>query len=139
MATTVYNRGLDELRDFTTDTFRALLLDNIYTPDKDDDFVSDVSADELAGAGYARPTLGTKSRTIDDAQDRIEYAAADPDFGPIVAGETAQYMVVYRFVTNDADSILIACYDIGGVPTNGAAFVVQWDATDGFAYTDQGA
>lgn len=139
MATTVYNIGLDELRDFTTDTIRAMLLDNTYTPDKDHDFVADVVAAELAGAGYARETLTTKARTVSDANDRIEYTADDPDFGAVAVGETAQYMVVYKFVTNDADSILLSCFDLGGVPTNGASFVVQWDVTDGFTYTDQGA
>jgi len=138
MATIVYNRGLDELRDFTTDTFRALLLDNTYTPDKDDDFVSDLTG-ELVGAGYSRQTLATKTRTVDNAQDRITYDAANPDFGSIVIGETAQYMVVYRFVTNDADSLLVVSFDLGGIPTNGAPFVVQFDPTDGMLYTDQGA
>lgn len=138
MATTVYNRGLDELRDWTSDTIRGLLVTASYTPNKDHDFVSDVSSFELSGTGYARPTLSGKTRTLSDVTDRITYDADDPDFGPIIVGETARYMILYKFVTNDADSILLACYDLGAVATNGADFVVVFDA-DGALYTDQGA
>lgn len=133
MATTIYTRGRDELRDFGSDTFRALLVTASYTPNVDHDFVADVSANELAGSGYSRPTLASKSRTIDDTNNRIVYDAADPSFGTIVAGETARYMIVYRFVTDDSDSILVACYDIGSQATNGAPFVVTL-SSDGLLY-----
>lgn len=141
MATTVYNQGLDELRDFTTDTFQALLLNDAgYVVDKDHDYVADLTpgTNEIAGAGYSRQTLSTKTRTVDDANDRITYDCDDFDFGGIVVGETVTAMVVYRFVTNDADSILIAHYSLGTIATTGLPFPVLVNAS-GLLYTDQGA
>ena len=139
MANIVYNAGLDELRDFTTDTIRALLVTSSYTPNKDHDFVSTPAANELSGVGYSRPTLASKSRTVDDANDRITYDCVDPSFGTIAIGETARYMIVYKFVTNDADSILLACFDLGasGVATNGADFTVLVSSS-GLLYHTQG-
>lgn len=141
MPTTLYNRGLDELRNFTSDTFEALLINDAgYVPNPDHDYVADLTpgTNEIAGAGYSRQTLGTKTRTIDDGADRIVYDCADFDFGTIAAGENVTAMVVYRFVTNDADSILIAYYPLGTIATTGLSFPVIVNAS-GLLYTDQGA
>lgn len=141
MPTTVYNAGLDELRNFASVTFEALLLNDAgYVPDPDDVFVADLTpaANEIAGAGYSRQALAGKSRTVDNALDRITYDCGDFDFGNIAAGENVTGMVVYRFVTNDADSILIAHYPLGTIATTGLAFPVLVSAA-GLLYTDQGA
>lgn len=141
MATTVYNRGLDELRAFTTDTFEALLLNDAgYVPDKDHDYVADLTpgTNEISGAGYTRQTLGGKTRTIDDALNRITYDCSDLGFGSIAAGENVEAVVVYRLVTNDADSILIAYYPLGLIATTGLPFPVIISSA-GLIYTDQGA
>ncbi len=141
MPTTLYNRGLDELRNFTSDTFEALLINDAgYVPNPDHDYVADLTpgTNEIAGAGYSRQALGTKTRTIDDTNNRITYDCADLDFGSIVAGENVTGMVVYRLVTNDADSILIAHYPLGTVATTGLPFPVVISAS-GLLYVDQGA
>lgn len=141
MADGVYNRGLDELAAFTTNTYKMLLLKGSgYTFNKDHDFVADLTpaSNEVAGSGYSRQTLGSKTRTIDDTNDRITYDAADPAFGSIVAGETVSAMVLFRFVTNDADSILIGFYDLTDTPTDGNPFSVVL-GTAGLLYNDQGA
>jgi len=141
MATTVYNQGLDELRNFTSVSFKALLLKGAgYVVNRDHDFVAALTpaANEVAGAGYARQSLATKTRVIDDALDRITYDCVDLDFGSIAVGETVTGVVVFRFVTNDADSVLIGYYPIGSVPTNGNPFLVSIDPT-GLLYTVQGS
>lgn len=138
MADAVYNRGLDELAAFTTNTYKFLLLKGSgYTFNKDHDFVSDltVASNEVAGSGYARVTAASKTRTIDDSADRITYDCADPAFGSIVTGETVSAMVLFRFVTNDSDSILIGYYDLADTATNGTAFTVTLGA-NGVMYTD---
>lgn len=138
MADGAYNRGLDELAAFGTSTYKFLLLKGSgYTFNKDHDFVSDLTpgSNEVAGSGYARVTAASKTRTIDDSNDRITYDAADPAFGSIVAGETVSAMVLFRFVTNDADSILIAYYDLTDTATNGTAFTVTLGA-NGVLYVD---
>ena len=141
MADLLYNRGLDELAAFATNTYKVLLLKGSgYTPNKDHDFVSDltVASNEVAGSGYSRQTLASKTRTIDDTNDRITYDAADPAFGSIVAGETVSAMVMFRFVTNDSDSILIGYFDLTDTPTDGNPFTVVLGA-NGLVYIDQGA
>lgn len=139
MASVLYNAGMDETRDFQSDTFKALLVSSSYTPNKDHVYVSDVSANELVGAGYARVTLSSKTRTVNNTTDRIVYDIADLAFGSIDTGEYARYVIIFKFVTNDADSIVISCHDMGGsIPTNGTAFGVAVDAA-GLFYSTQGA
>lgn len=141
MADLLYNRGADELATFTTSTYKFLLLKGSgYTPDRDHDYVADLTpaSNEVTVGGYARVTASTKTRTIDDTLDRITYDCDDPAFGTLVAGETVSAMVLFRFVTNDADSILVAYYDLTDTATNGTAFTVQL-STAGVAYVDQGA
>lgn len=138
MADGVYNRGLDELTAFTTSTYKFLLLKGSgYTFNKDDDFVSTLTpaSNEVTVSGYARVTAASKTRTIDDTNDRITYDCADPAFGTMVAGETVSTMILFRFVTNDADSILIGYYDLTDTATNGTAFTVVLGA-NGVLYVD---
>ena len=106
-----YNRGLDEWRNWSTDTIRCLLLKGSgYTYNPDHDFVADVTpaSNEWTVAGYARDSLSTKTRTIDDTNNRILYTADTLDFGSCATGEVFDGAVLYKFVTNDADSILLA-------------------------------
>ena len=129
--TFVYTRGLDELRNWETDTFKCLLVTSGYTPDRDHDYVDDVvpASNEITGAGYTRQTVANAARTIDDANDRIVYDADDFDFGSIAIGETVAGVVLYREVTNDSDSILIAYYSLGSIATTGNPFPVAVPAT----------
>ena len=138
MADGAYNRGLDELATWTTNTFKFLLLKGSgYTFNKDHDYVSDLTpgSNEMTGTGYVRATAATKVRTINDSLDRITYDCDDPIFGSIAAGQTATAMVLFRFVTADSDSPLIAYYDIADTGTNGTPFSVVIPTT-GVAYVD---
>lgn len=139
MADGLYNRGLDEPGggQWASGTWKFMLTKAGYTFNKDHDFVSDLS-NEVTGSGYARVTAGSKTRTIDDTNDRITYDCADPAFGSIVTGETVTAMELFRFVTNDADSILFGYYDLPDTATNGSAFTPVLGA-NGVAYVDQGA
>ena len=140
MADLIYNRGLDELATWTSATYKFMLLKGSgYTPNKDHDFVTNLTpaSNEVAGAGYTRQTVGTPTRTIDDTNDRITYDCADPAFGSIASGETVSAMVLYRQVSSDTDHILIAYFDITDTPTSGSAFSIVVDA-QGLLYVDQG-
>lgn len=143
MADGIYNRGLDEPGggQWASGTWKFLLLKGAgYTFNKDHDFVSDLTpaSNETALSGYARVTAGSKTRTIDDTNDRITYDCADPAFGSIAAGDTITAMVLFRFVTNDADSILTGYFDLPDTATNGTAFTPVLGA-NGVLYADQGA
>lgn len=139
MADVLYTRGIPEWSELTTGTYRFLLLKGSgYTPNKDHDFVSDLvpASNEVTVSGYSRQTLASPTETFDDTNDRTVYDCADPSFGTLVAGETVSAMVLYRFVTNDADSILMAYYDLTDTPTAGTAFPVAINSS-GLVYFDQ--
>ena len=108
---------------------RLLLVDSGYTYDKDHDFVADVAANELSGTGYARKTLTGEATSQDDVNNRAEGDANDPTWTAINAG-TAAAAILFAFVTNDADSWLIAHIDTGGFPitTNGGDLTIQFNA-----------
>lgn len=115
-----YVRGLDEAGSgfASSGTFRVLLLQGAgYTYDDDHDFVADLTpgSNEVSAAGYSRQTLGSKTRTI--GASNILYGCASVDFGTIATGQSVTGIVLYRFVTNDADSILMGYGVIDGRDT----------------------
>ena len=135
MAVTMYTRGLDITDDFNgSSAYRALLVTASYTVNRDHDFVSDIT-NEITASGYARETLTSCTRTLDDTLNRITYDAADPDFGTITTGQAVVGMVVYKFVTNDADSILVGYYPLASTDTAALAPFVVTLGADGLFYT----
>lgn len=130
MAVRTYNKGkalLAQGFNFTANTVRAMLLKQGAAPfDETNDFVADIVADEIAATGYGRIDLATKAVTIVDA-DHLAKLTCDPiDFTAIggAANETIERLVIFKFVTNDADSILIADYDTVLVVTDGVNKVI---------------
>ena len=124
----VYNRGkfiiMDGSLDWVNDTIQALLVDSTYTYDPDHNFVADISG-ELTDASYSRQILGNKGVTEDDTNDAAVMTADRVDFGALT-NETPAGIVLFKFVTNDADSPLISFSDAGfGATANGAGFVVN--------------
>lgn len=95
--------------------------------------VSEVVADELSGAGYARVALANEGSTIDDPGNRTTLDADDPatysemDAGTIAGGW------VFRQVTNDADSVLWCYVDCDDLVTNGSDVDLSF-ASGAFAY-----
>ena len=125
----VFNRGkfiiADSSLSWTGDTIRALLVDSSYVFDPDDNFVADVSADEVSDASYARQTLAGKGVTEDDTGDQATLDADPIDFGALDV-VTPEGIILFKFVTNDADSPLIGFSDAGfGAVANGAGYVVS--------------
>lgn len=116
------------------------LSTSVHVPNKDDDFLDDVGADdfidgELSGTGYVsgfgnsgRKTLASKTIVADKANDRAEFDCADITWTAIDAGTAAQATVM-KEITNDAASKVIANID-GGFPivTNGGDFTIQVNA-----------
>jgi hypothetical protein len=93
-------------------------------------FVADMESHadfaELTGAsGYARVALGTKTVTEDDGNSRANVDAADVNFGALGAGGTIVGAFIYQHVTNDADSPVLAIYDLTSTPTNGGTVTVN--------------
>lgn len=99
-------------------------MDSTYVYDPDDNFVADISG-ELTDGSYSRQTLGNKGVTEDDTNDEAVMTADPVDFGALT-NETPAGIVLFKFVTNDADSPLISFSDAGfGATANGAGYVVN--------------
>lgn len=120
--------------DLSTADLRCLLLrgdgGSPYSYDPDDVFVADLT-DELSVGGYVRQALTGLSVTQDDANDRANAEADQVEFPGLAAGETIAAAVVFQFVTNDADSILVGFYDVSpDLPTNGGNVTIQFSSAD---------
>lgn len=121
-------RSLPE--NFLSDTYRAMLLDSSFVPDADtQEFVADISADELSGGGYARIALAGKTEVVDPSADTITYDCDDLAFGALTApAGTAAYVAVFRLVTVDADSPIVAAFAVDRT-ADGTAFTLVVNAS----------
>lgn len=136
MADAAYNRGKFLFAsagiNWATDTIEVLLLDDAgtYTFDPDHNFVADLTpgTNEFQGTGYTRMTLANAAVTENDTTDLANIDADDVVWAAI-DGATAQAAVVYRLVTNDADSQLLFYMDTGFPFTaNGGQLTWQFNA-----------
>lgn len=98
--------------DWAGDTFKALLLDNTYTVDQTDEFVSDLVSHELSSGGYARQTISSKTNSL-----TLDTYTLSSSAGTIVwAGLTAtgvRFMCLFKDTGSDATSPLIQIVDFG--------------------------
>lgn len=108
--------------DGTHDIRCALLMTNT-TADTEEDVLTlatITTLDEYNGAGYARQALAGEVVTADGPNNRSLFDAVDPIFAALGAGvRSAQGLLLFRQVTNDADSFPIAWYDAAPFPVNG--------------------
>lgn len=130
-----YDYGLDLLSGWASATIKALLVTTSYAFNPATQYVSSVVAAEVTVAGYSRQTLTTCARTVDTTAHRIKYTADDPGFGTLTAGETIGGLIVYKFVTTDANSLLIGYLPLTPTATAGAAVDVAFSSDGVFYYT----
>lgn len=120
---------------WTTDTVKGMLVDaQTWTPSEGDGFVATIlsaGAVEVTAVGYARQTIGGKTETLDGVGHRGLLDGNLLDFGAMAAGSNYTHLVLFKFVTNDADSWLICAFDLGALTTNGVDQRFVPDA-DGF-------
>lgn len=95
-----------------TGVLRALLLRSTgtYVFNPDHDFVADLFSNggvEITVASYARQTLAGKTLTLDDTNNRSVLDFDNIAYGNLEVGQTVAALVLYEFLTNDADSPLI--------------------------------
>lgn len=124
----VYPTNADQFSDWQTASsgvYKALLLKS-GTFNRDHQFVADLvpGTNEVSVAGYARINLGSRTRAYNATLDQVEFAAADPDFGALTTGQSALAIVVYKFITNDAASLVLGrqVLDTGTGPPDTAAY-----------------
>jgi hypothetical protein len=135
MANVTFNKGMEQIAtknvDFSSDDIRMLLLTSSASPDPDDDYVSDISGDEVSVTGYSRQALTSQAVTINDTDDRAEVEANKVTFSSLAIGETIGWAVLYVYNAADASALLLSAFDVGGVDTNGDDFEVWWENIDG--------
>ena len=126
MASFIYNEGAESLLDGTinwaSDTIKARLVASSFTPDKDNTVMTGHTA---IGTDQ---TLGSKTRTKDNTNDRVVYDAADPTWTAVAGGSTVGSVDIYKFGTNDADSIPICNIDVADIATNGSDMTLPFSA-----------
>lgn len=118
--------------DLNTHDIRVLLLNKNYTVDLADKFVDDLTPGtyEHDAGSYSRQALGSEAVTLSGDSLGMKFDAADPVFSSLAAGSAdLRYAVIFRFITNDADSRLISIIDFGFdyTPT-GNNFTLQFAA-----------
>ena len=135
MAYFVYNEGSNGLTTggtivWASDTIKARLVASSVTPNLDDTSMTGYTA---IGTDQ---TLGSKTKTKDTTLDRIVFDAADPVWTAVAGGSTVGWVVIFKFVTNDAGSTPIACLDITDTATNGGDITITFSA-NGIFYLQQ--
>jgi len=133
----VYNNGLlkllDGTIDFENDTIKLLLVDTNHSFDKTHEFVDDISGNEASGA--SRKTLSNASISLDSGNDRVEFDADDISYTALDAGTIAS-AIIYKEVTDDTDSLLIADIDFSDLVTNGSDVDLQVNSEGFFFITN---
>lgn len=134
MVSKMYPKGLEELAagnvNWATDTdIQVLLLNASGVYDETHNFVSQIVANEITGT--TRQVLTGKAVTRDAANDRVIHSAADANFPSVPAAQTVNAAVVFKQVTNDADSYLLAYLDGTNVSTDGTDIPLKFNATTG--------
>lgn len=116
--------------DWDTHDIRVLLVNSTFNGTASHEFVGSIpTLGELSGTGYVRKALTGEVVNVDLPNNRSELDADDVTWVGINAG-TAAGAVLFRLVTNDADSPFIAFIDSGGFPitSNGGDVTLQWNS-----------
>lgn len=116
--------------DFDTDTIKVALATSAYTPNQDThDYFDDVT-NEVVGTGYTAggATLASPVVTLDTANDRVDFDAADTSW--TTSTITARYGIIYKSTGTASTSPLIGIIDFGSDQISSAGtFLIQWNAS----------
>ena len=134
MASGAFNSGVNAINaqsvDLVGTAVGVMLMQSTFVYNPDNDFVADIVANEVTVAGYSRQTLGTKSWTEDDANNRSYFDGADAVFTALAAGQTVSGAIMFRDTGADATRRLISWNEFSAaLATNGGNITVGWDST----------
>lgn len=102
--------------DFTSDTFKLMLLSDAHTPAVDTHvFVTDVVAEEITGTEYTAGGYALTSPTWTYESDSRTGTLAVADLAVTGATFSARFAVVYQDTGVAGTSRLIAIIDFGGL------------------------
>lgn len=142
MSNFVFTEALEEHAkgsiNLATDDIRVMLVMSNTTADVegsggvDATTLSAITLDEYDGANYARKALANESVTKDATNNKGVFDADDVTWSALGVGtRQAQAALIFKNVTNDADSIPLYYVDTGGFPFagNGSDVTLQWAST----------
>jgi hypothetical protein len=144
----LYNQGLADLLnnahdwDNSSQTYKIMLLTAGYTFNYNHVYVSQVSGYELSGTNYTpgysntgRKTLTSRSISIDASNNYVILGADNISWGTIYAN-VIDKAIIYRHLTSDLDSKLIACITGGGLPISisGGTINLNWNTNGVIRY-----
>jgi len=124
-------RLLDRTIDYIVDDIQVSLHTTAYTPNKDHQFMSDVTG-EISGTGYTggyggsgRKLLASKAIGKDDTGDFAYVDGDDKTWTGLSAG-TPAWAVISKKGASDAASPLLCCVDITDLTTGGEDYKITW-------------
>jgi hypothetical protein len=134
MATVIVNSFFKHIMnggiDLDTDTIKVMLLTSTHTSNVDtQEFIDDVSANEVSGTGYTAggATLANKAVTQDDTDNEGVFDADDVTWSTSTI--TARYAVYYKDTGTPATSPIIHIEDFTTDKiSSGGNFTIQHNA-----------
>ena len=138
MASLVYTRAKYQIAngdiDLTGDDIRVFLVKvaGSTTTDTEEDttFIDQFTTlGEVSATNYVRKALAGEVVNEDTANDRAEFDATDVTWSSLggASNDTIGALIVFKFVTNDTDSIPIAYIELTDTTTNGGDITVSWN------------
>lgn len=133
MASLIYNSCLDDLAkgniNFNADTFKCMLVQSGYAPDKDTHLKRSAVTNEASGTGY---TTGgatvTATVTKDTANDRVDVSFSNPSWSNSTISANAAVIYKSRGGASSADE-LVAYVDFGAtVSSTSGTFSVTFSS-----------
>lgn len=130
-----YGTGLKRLIDgeinFDDDTFKAVLIDSTYTPNRDtDDDLADIIADEVTGTGWTTggETLSVTTG-INTGSDYVYVNIADINLTGVTLSD-AKHLVVFDDTHEDDALVFLMTFDTALAPSAGP-LDIDFPATNG--------
>lgn len=122
--------------DVIADSIKVMLVTTGYTFNPDDRFVSSAAGSEISVTGYTggfggsgRKTLASRTLSADDTNDRSAFDAADVTWTALGSGATIAAAILFKELTSDALSPMIAYFDLVDTATNGGDITLSWSSS----------
>ncbi len=116
--------------DLDTDTVKVMLLTSSHTQNSDtQEFIDDVSANEVSGTGYTAggETIANTAVTQDNTDDEGVWDGDDVTWSSSTI--TARYAAIYSDTGTPGTSAIIAILDFASDQSSSAGdFTIQWGA-----------
>jgi hypothetical protein len=123
MASNFYNNGLLKLLNgdinYISDDISLLVVDNTYTFDRTDEFVSDITG-EVSGSGYSRLSLAGKTLSLNASTNTVVFDCDDLTMNVVSTSNAFSGAVIYGNTGVDSTSPLIGFFDMPETSTNGS-------------------